>query len=702
MGTTLRLFFLSSLVTPALIVASCSSLDKSDQISAKQENLLESFKSAKRIEQSDPSGSCSLYTRLSQEDFNLKKIAELKAHLICPNPETLPLVPEDSISKEPWLNSLDIERQIVEATKAKDSLALAKVLLRKAQWSDRVREKVQVLTAALEAANKLGKTPSAEAIALKEDLQSRLYRFAPRFLPNPEPNDFFQVGNDLIFQREFEKGRSYLLRVMVGKKFSNEEKYMAGRAFRNSFKTEQKKPAYLKEAAKFAKSIEGKATPGKVHEAYVTLARAQWTEGRIKAAHKALDKAEKLGRGKVLLDEVYFIRAKMAEEKKNLDLAISLLNRSEDESREKGNFRSKILFSKAWLLRKQHRYAEAAESLKTLKTESTDPFDRNRYSFWLARSYKQSNQADAAEDELEDLIQNDPLGYYGLVAYREANLEIPALVEKQTPEMGNWKKPFSVDSETHSMIRALTVVEEPEILEKYLDHKAVDLKAGGRERDMDVWVYYLKAYARAGLFNPLFQQLGSMSTEFKAKILHQNPELLFPRKYLEIIQSASDKFKVKPELILSIIRQESAFNPNARSPADALGLMQIMPEVAKAHANKVNKKAAHFEELYQPEINIPIGASLLEQLSKKYRGQFVLTAAAYNASEKAIRGWLQTRLHEDPLEFIEDIPYEETRAYVKLVLRNFIFYSRLSEPTKALAFPNWCLEDLQSFKVSTR
>jgi soluble lytic murein transglycosylase len=703
MGSVIRFFFLSSLVTPALIAASCSSLNKSDQLSAKQENLLDAFKSAKNLEASDAAGSCSLYTRLStEEDFNLKKIAQLKAHLICPNPETLDPISENFVSKEPWLTALDIERQIVEAEKAKNHFELAKVLLRKAQWSDRIREKVQILQEALKALAKVDSRKNSDALALKKDLQNRLYRLAPRFLPEPTPKEYYQVGSDLIFQRQFERGRSYLLKIMRGKKFSFDEKYLANRAYRNSFKIEQNKVRYLKEASKFAKMIEKKASPAKVFEAYVILARAEWTEGHVKAAHKALNKAEKLGRGKVLLDEVYFVRAKMAEEKHDTELAISLLKKSELETKEKSSFRPKILFEKAWLLIKQRKYAEAADSLKTLKAESIDPYDRNRYSFWLARSYKESNQQKAADEELKDLTESDPLGYYGMLAYREGNLEIPALVENSLPESGSWKKPFSVGSDVHSMIRALTVVDEPEILEKYLDDKTSDLKSGGREKDSDVWLYFLKAYARAGLFNPLFQQLGGLSNGFKSKLLRQNPDLLFPRKYLEIIQVAGDKFKVKPELILSIIRQESSFNPHARSPADAMGLMQIMPDVAKSQAKKVKRKAAHFEDLFDPEVNIPLGASLLSKLQTKYRGQFVLTAAAYNASERAIRGWINTRLNDDPLEFIEDIPYEETRAYVKLVLRNFIFYSRLSEPLKPMAFPNWCLEDLQSFKVSTR
>jgi soluble lytic murein transglycosylase len=118
-----------------------------------------------------------------------------------------------------------------------------------------------------------------------------------------------------------------------------------------------------------------------------------------------------------------------------------------------------------------------------------------------------------------------------------------------------------------------------------------------------------------------------------------------------------------------------------------MGLMQVIPSVAKEQQSKTGIRISHFEDLYKPEINLPIGAALLSDLSKKYRGQFLLIAAAYNANEKAIHSWLKTRLNDDPLEFIEDIPYDETRAYIKLVLRNFVFYTRLgsSRPTTGLS-----------------
>lgn len=705
----LRLSFLSSLITPALIASSCTNLSsKKDVLDGKDGSLILAYEKARSFEESDPMGACSLYTRLATENFVLKDLANIRSHLTCPDPETLPPVAANILDQSPWLAKLEHDRQITEAQKKDDSRALAYVYLKKAQWSDRVRDKIQLLQLAEATYQKVpAKSRSKEDTAILEDIQGRLYRLAPRFLPAPTTKDYFRVATDLIYQRQFTKGRDFLSKIMDGKEFSSEEKYQAHRAYRNSFKTEQKKEQHVNEAEKFAlwtSAPKNHQVPQRIHEAYLTWARAAWTQSQIIEAKGALDRAEKLLRGKVLLEEIYFVRAKMAEEAKDLDLSLQLLAKGEKETKLSSPYRSRILFSKAWILRKQGKYQDAVDSFAKLKAETQDPFDKNKYSFWLAKSMKQAMQIEPAQRELQELVQADPLGYYGLVAYREMNTEIPAL-QLENSKASGWNKPGNVSQQDHDLIRALTLVNESEILEKLLDQKSLDLKnqtSKNMEQDSERWLYFLKAYARAGLFNPLFQQLGSLPTDLKSKLLAQNPELLFPRKYLDLIQASADKFQVKSELILSIIRQESAFNPLARSPADALGLMQVIPSVAHDQEPKTGLKLEHFEDLYKPEINIPVGAALLQALGKKYRGQFVLTAAAYNANERAIEGWLKTRLNEDPLEFIEDVPYEETRAYIKLVLRNFIFYSRLAKPGQAVAFPNWCLEDLQSFKVSTR
>jgi soluble lytic murein transglycosylase len=702
MNFLFRLVALSTLATPALIALSCSHLstqDRKDVLSTKEQSLLFSYQKAKEIEKSDPTGSCSLLSRLSKEKFPLQNLSLIRAHLVCSDAKGLDQVPENLLEQEPWLANMELDRRIFEAQRDKDFKALMAAQFKKAQKLDRIFEKIQWLQTSLET-YKLIPNPAPEDQALQTEIQNRLYKLAPRLMPEVTPKDYFIVGMDFIFQRQFTKGRSYLEKIISDKDFSNEELYQARRAFRNSFKIEQKKDEYVEECGRFAHWTQSHVSPSRMHEAYVTWARAQWTEGGVQAARKILDEAEKnLKKKKYALDEVNFLRGRMAEEGRNLDEALAWLEKAEKESRQGSTVRGRILFSQAWILRKKSQFKEAAEAFAKLKNETQDPFDRNRYSFWLARSLKQSEKPEEATKELQELTQNDPLGYYGLVAYRELNADIPALQAERKPAEEE-TRPSSIDPKDHALIRDLIFVDESEILGKFLDSKALELR-NQQNQNQEVWLYFLKSYAQAGLYNPLFQQVGALPVELKAKLLAQNPELLFPRKFLDLIQTWATKFGVKPELMLSIIRQESAFNPHARSGADALGLMQLLPSVAKAHEAKTGIHLENFEDLYKPENNIPFGASLLADLGKKYRGQFVLTAAAYNANEKAIESWLKTRLQDDPLEFIEDIPYEETKAYVKLVLRNFIFYSRLANPGQKLAFPNWCLEDLQSFRVST-
>jgi soluble lytic murein transglycosylase len=146
---------------------------------------------------------------------------------------------------------------------------------------------------------------------------------------------------------------------------------------------------------------------------------------------------------------------------------------------------------------------------------------------------------------------------------------------------------------------------------------------------------------------------------------------------------------VDPVITLSLIRQESAFNPNARSIAGATGLMQIMPKTAQTLNSKIKRN-----QLNNPDINLTLGILYLERLLKKYEGDLIYTLSAYNAGEKRLSSWLKDYfLSQDPVVMVESIPFEETRNYVKLIYRNIFFYKYLSnDPTAFLP-----VED--SFKV---
>jgi len=162
----------------------------------------------------------------------------------------------------------------------------------------------------------------------------------------------------------------------------------------------------------------------------------------------------------------------------------------------------------------------------------------------------------------------------------------------------------------------------------------------------------------------LFYELGDYNQLVKLGIKKGIDFYKYPLAYTDVVFNTSKAFGIDPFLVIAIMREESHFNPNIVSSAGAYGLMQLMPVTAKKVGNvtKVN-------ELFDEEKNIYIGIKYLSDLKKKYsRIEYII--AAYNAGEKAVDLWLQNN-YRDADEFIEDIPYNETRDYVKKVLRTY-------------------------------
>ena len=135
--------------------------------------------------------------------------------------------------------------------------------------------------------------------------------------------------------------------------------------------------------------------------------------------------------------------------------------------------------------------------------------------------------------------------------------------------------------------------------------------------------------------------------------------------------------EIDPIFILSLIRQESAFDPNAHSSANARGLMQILPSTAKAFIKKIKP-----QELFDPSRNLVAGSSYLRFLINRYGGRLDYALAAYNAGENALDIWLTRVPTENALLFIDYIPYRETRNYVSIILRNYYWYNRIISENK--------------------
>jgi len=154
-------------------------------------------------------------------------------------------------------------------------------------------------------------------------------------------------------------------------------------------------------------------------------------------------------------------------------------------------------------------------------------------------------------------------------------------------------------------------------------------------------------------------------------------EALFPKAYWSDLRKYSVLNGLDPYLVASLIRQESEFNALALSRANAVGLMQLLPKTGKTVAKQVKLRGYSAPQLYTPAVNLQLGTRYFKDLVDKYNGQFEYALAAYNAGDYRVEDWLGQGHYRDAQEFVESIPFTETREYVQAILRNANVYRQL-------------------------
>lgn len=152
---------------------------------------------------------------------------------------------------------------------------------------------------------------------------------------------------------------------------------------------------------------------------------------------------------------------------------------------------------------------------------------------------------------------------------------------------------------------------------------------------------------------------------------------LYPFPYREAITYHAIANNVDPLLLAAIIKVESNFNPNALSAAGARGLVQIMPETGHWIANQMNLLDFDADKLYHPETNIQMGAWYLADLTKQFNGNRAMILAAYNAGRGNVTKWLENNLWTGDEKHIDQIPFPETRHYIRKVSWNYQVYQYL-------------------------
>ncbi len=155
-------------------------------------------------------------------------------------------------------------------------------------------------------------------------------------------------------------------------------------------------------------------------------------------------------------------------------------------------------------------------------------------------------------------------------------------------------------------------------------------------------------------------------------------QVLFPVKHWQVISTQAAKYGIDPNLVLGIIRQESSFEEEARSPANARGLMQVLPSTGRMIARQAGVRRYSVGKLYVAETNITLGLRHFSSLLQQFGNREELALAAYNAGDDRAELWSNEFGLADMAEFVERVPFSETRGYIKQVMTNQAHYALLT------------------------
>jgi soluble lytic murein transglycosylase len=327
--------------------------------------------------------------------------------------------------------------------------------------------------------------------------------------------------------------------------------------------------------------------------------------------------------------------------------------------------------------------SRAIEHLPEIETARGSEFaGRERY--FLARVQSETGEVERGLAGYERLIAELPLGYYVRAAFTALAAADPARAARaleHSAELAS-REPASIRRPAPELApgfrRALELAAVGELDWVRAELVALSAESAAPELLFNAAVLYARAGAVKLSSDAARSVLGKMPPRFPAGDWLQAWKLAYPRPYVELVTEQAKKNSLAPSLIYAVMREESAFDPDAESPADAYGLMQLILPTARGAAKALGLPHDRIS-LKRPSVNIPLGARVLG----RYRDQFpedpLLAVAAYNAGPGAAQRWRKERPHVSFDLWVELIPYVETRRYIKRVLGSAAVYAIVYE-----------------------
>jgi soluble lytic murein transglycosylase len=435
--------------------------------------------------------------------------------------------------------------------------------------------------------------------------------------------------------------------------------------------------------------------------AHYALGRAALSSGQAPRSILHLEAIADVAPGHRLVDDGLVFAARARLERGERDRAHDALARAISAA---GDMRGEARFQLAWDLRASGHRDEALAELDRSLAEGTNESAEGivgRAAYWRARVLVELDRRAEALDALEAIVRARPLTYYAQLALarlgeldatrrdavrtavlaqraplRDTSITDAAILARSEAGRGvGARLTTDADRATYARANALLAVDELGRAEREL--ALLGLSADGDLPTVRTLTALLTQAGHAHRATDLARRrLSSVLVapdDAEALALFRTA---YPPAYAGLIEDAAGSEDVDPSLVRAVAREESSFDPDAVSVAHAYGLLQLIRPTAQRYARPLGL-ASDPAALCTPAVNVRIGARYMGALRRRYEGHAAFIPAAYNAGEGNVDRWLRERAAHPFDEWVEEIPYGETRGYTRRVLQSWIVYAFL-------------------------
>ena len=342
-----------------------------------------------------------------------------------------------------------------------------------------------------------------------------------------------------------------------------------------------------------------------------------------------------------------------------------------------------------WIQFRNERYTDCIETFKTLIAGFPNDSFAQAAHFWVGKSYERQNRLKAAETTYSEVAAASHWYYSGrakehlkrLRSKADGSVKVEVLGAPRarvTLDSPVWKNIGSKKTPRVAQLMRLKLFEDALIeLEVLVKHDTSNLR--DNYYNLILCLEKLKRFQQAhGYADRLsrFQPLRGKNNAIPIELYR----LLYPLYYTDLLQKHTTRYEIDPLFVAAMIREESRYNADIVSYAGAIGLMQIMPANGPEFASRIKIPRFNKKMLYNPDINIQMGAWYMKSLMDQFDNNHALVAGAYNGGPGRMRRWLKSKQIPDLDEFIEDIGIDQTRRHIKKVIDSYIIYQQLYSP----------------------